>query len=274
MNRVSTPWNEINAFLLDCGNIRDPKEFCTYLMKRLNSFIAYDQARIYFLNDNRKVYDEVLFGVNKRWTKMYFEYYANVGGGRYSPFGRSMRNGKICNLTKAEDRVRDWTNCSNDEFIKDYLRPQGIQYSTGFMLHDIYNSPKATFIIDRLTNVKFSDYELNILNILLPHLENLFKNFYVPIPKDFNLENVNKNIALLTAREREIAKLLMQGASTNSIGDKLCISTATVYKHISHIHEKLNVSSQQELLIKLMSGNKLGRDDVTVCAVLENEHVN
>ena len=56
----------------------------------------------------------------------------------------------------------------------------------------------------------------------------------------------------LTSREAEIANLLCRGVSTANINRALYIAQSTTYKHIEHIYEKLHVSSQQELLVRLL----------------------
>lgn len=245
------PWIEIHHFLLECGEMQHPKEFCTTVAQKIKEFVPYDQARIYYLNDNRTVYDESLFEVDKRWTKAYHEYYSQVENGRYSLFEKTEKNGHYF-YPNTEDRVRDWTTCKPDEFINDYLRPQKIQYSFGFSLHDNYHSAKSMFILDRITYKKFTNEELDILNFLLPHLENLYKNFYIDVSESNDFSTCLEEQSLLTKRETEIANLLGKGVSPTNISKKLWICQSTVYKHISHIYEKLNVSNRQELLVKLL----------------------
>jgi DNA-binding NarL/FixJ family response regulator len=54
----------------------------------------------------------------------------------------------------------------------------------------------------------------------------------------------------LTKREQEILKYLVQGLSYKMIADKCNISYPTVNTHISHIYEKLQVSSGIEAVAK------------------------
>ena len=71
----------------------------------------------------------------------------------------------------------------------------------------------------------------------------LFNNKHQQIPKkDFDL----------TAREQEILGYLVQGLSYKMIADKCNISYPTVNSHISHIYEKLHVSSGTEAVAKAM----------------------
>lgn len=55
----------------------------------------------------------------------------------------------------------------------------------------------------------------------------------------------------LTRRECEIAVLICQGMSNAEIGENLCISEATVKKHISNIFEKLGCSRREQIRGKL-----------------------
>lgn len=50
----------------------------------------------------------------------------------------------------------------------------------------------------------------------------------------------------LTDREREVADLLREGASTDTIAESLSLSTTTVRVHISNIVKKLRVGSRDE----------------------------
>jgi DNA-binding NarL/FixJ family response regulator len=69
-------------------------------------------------------------------------------------------------------------------------------------------------------------------------------------PEDDTLE---ANVALynLTAREKEIASLLMQGYTYKSISAALFISEKTVTKHVQNLYGKLEVSNKMEMLHKL-----------------------
>lgn len=70
---------------------------------------------------------------------------------------------------------------------------------------------------------------------------------------------VQKNIGLapgavqaswqkLTEREREIAKLVAQGLSSKTIGERLCLSKRTVENHRASFAKKLNLHSTEQLV--------------------------
>jgi DNA-binding NarL/FixJ family response regulator len=56
-------------------------------------------------------------------------------------------------------------------------------------------------------------------------------------------------IASLTEREREVIPLIGEGLKNKQIGDRLCISEATVRHHLTSIFSKLGVSDRLELVI-------------------------
>ncbi|MDE6963773.1 MAG: response regulator transcription factor [Lachnospiraceae bacterium] len=55
------------------------------------------------------------------------------------------------------------------------------------------------------------------------------------------------DFSLLTRQERCVAELIGRGLTNREIGEELCISEATVKKHVSNIFEKLGISSRREL---------------------------
>jgi ligand-binding sensor domain-containing protein/DNA-binding CsgD family transcriptional regulator len=58
----------------------------------------------------------------------------------------------------------------------------------------------------------------------------------------------------LTAREQEVLRLILRGASNKDIQEKLFISASTVRNHISNIYQKLDVRNRLELI------NLIGKD--------------
>lgn len=52
----------------------------------------------------------------------------------------------------------------------------------------------------------------------------------------------------LSAREEEVAALLLSGRNVPAIAEMLCISQSTVHTHVKHIYEKLGVHTRQELI--------------------------
>lgn len=58
----------------------------------------------------------------------------------------------------------------------------------------------------------------------------------------------------LTAREREVLSLLVQGCSTSEMGEQLSISVNTVRKHVQNLLEKFGTSSRLEVVARAARG--------------------
>lgn len=60
-------------------------------------------------------------------------------------------------------------------------------------------------------------------------------------------EEAREAIGLLTPRERQIAKLLLQGGPNHGIAERLSLSVRTVENHRTSLYRKLRVNSYEEL---------------------------
>ena len=54
----------------------------------------------------------------------------------------------------------------------------------------------------------------------------------------------------LTAREKEVLELVMQGLENQEIADRMGVSIATMRFHLQHIYEKLHVHTRSEMILK------------------------
>lgn len=67
---------------------------------------------------------------------------------------------------------------------------------------------------------------------------------------------------VLSDREREILKLATAGLSNKHIAAKLCLSIRTVQGHLTHIFNKLQVSSRTEAVVRGLKEGWITLDDV------------
>jgi len=263
------PWMKIHEFLLNVENVHDPREFCVQVVKRIYPLIPYDQARVYFINDNGKIYDEVLIGVEQRWSDIYREYYSRIENGRYSISTRienirysipaRTESGRYV-IPELKGSVYDWTHHEgDDEFIANYIRPQRLRYSAGFGFYDADSFMKSMYTLDRTSRSGYTHEEIDVISIVQAHLDNLHKNLFVLASTNRYIRNPEIQ-QLLTKRESEIAELLCRGMTPIKISHRLFLSLPTVYRHIANIHTKLNVSNRQELLLRLMGRVELGEN--------------
>jgi DNA-binding NarL/FixJ family response regulator len=64
---------------------------------------------------------------------------------------------------------------------------------------------------------------------------------------------VSTQVETLTAREKEVLELVMQGLENQEIADRMSVSIATIRFHLQHIYEKLHVHSRNEMIFKFRS---------------------
>ncbi len=99
----------------------------------------------------------------------------------------------------------------------------------------------------------FIQEELYLLGLLNTHLASHIQRLYPNGVKESDFRDMNMNLPgnyHLTDRETEIVRQLQYGLTNQEIGRKLCISEATVKKHMSHIFEKMQVKNRNQLYLK------------------------
>ena len=62
--------------------------------------------------------------------------------------------------------------------------------------------------------------------------------------------------SMLTAREREVLDMLVQGLSKKEIAARLSVSFATVRTHLEHVYKKLHVRTQAEAVARWLGGRE------------------
>ena len=67
---------------------------------------------------------------------------------------------------------------------------------------------------------------------------------------------------ILSQREMEVLRLATRGLSNQDIADELCLSLRTVQAHLSHIFNKLEVSSRTEAVVRALKEGWVTLDDV------------
>ncbi len=61
---------------------------------------------------------------------------------------------------------------------------------------------------------------------------------------------------MLTAREREVAELVVAGHTNRQIASGLYVSESTVETHLKHIFRKLGISSRASLAAVMVQGRE------------------
>lgn len=108
--------------------------------------------------------------------------------------------------------------------------------------------------IDKLET--FSSCFVNSANSLIARAD---KNRIIAKISPCNFQKNSKNtfFEILTEREKDVAKLLVTGATIKDIGVALRISPRTVESHVENMKDKLNCSRKSSLVKQLYKEKKL-----------------
>lgn len=159
-------------------------------------------------------------------------------------------------LDTMQTGIIHWNNYRSTEYVADFLKPLGIWHSMGALCLGRSNRLLGWLVLhSSKSGPKFSERDKFILEIIQPHLSNLYTVYLKFAASNQSFSDANSLKAeyrCLSKREAEVAALLCKGLRLDIIGSMLMISPRTVSTHIENIYEKLKVSSKQELLVKLL----------------------
>ncbi|MCI9507579.1 MAG: hypothetical protein HFF62_13590 [Oscillospiraceae bacterium] len=240
-------WKVLYELIAQCSQVHTPKGLAATIVEDIEPVCPYDRALVYFFNGNGRVCDQYLKRVSDHYSVQYLSYYVYADNGQYSCY-KEYREGDGHPIVK----VFSWDQQISNEFIPDFIRPNGLKHSAAFVLYDLNGNYRAFISLDRTREQPFRKSELEQLRLLVPVLNHIHKNFFY---EEFQQEEIYSKTwqeGQLTKRETEIANLLCQGVSPANISRTLYIAPKTTYHHISNIYKKLHVSSKQELLVRLL----------------------
>lgn len=259
MKATAIPWEEINEYILSLANIPTLSQFAADALAGLQTFLYFDRALAYFFDGNGRIRGQHLMNYDKQWSKLYLDYYSKL----QSVTDLSIMHNVIDSMTtvdlynRASFSVTDWTQECDHEFMSDYIKACGLQFSLNFNVFDTRGSESVLFALDRLTYRPFTKEDIAIAKFVIPHLNALNKKyFFRTTDSTENLlerSQVIMELSGLTRREKEIALQLCSGISPASVSKRFHITNATTHKHIAHIYAKLHVSNLQEMLVCLLN---------------------
>ncbi|WP_104802667.1 helix-turn-helix transcriptional regulator [Blautia marasmi] len=237
--------------ILECSNAHSPRSFAVRFLELAGAMCAFDRAFVFFLDANGEISGEYTINIQDQWVDEYLNYYLEC---EKCPPQFSIKKSMYHAYELPNSRIIKWSDVPKSEFLTNYIHAQKLTYSWGFSFFDLNGKHRVVFSLDRIQDKIFSEIEINRLQLALPILNNMYRNFYYQGTDN----NARKGEAgwteyNFTKREFEIVNLLCQGMSIRNISSALYIAKTTTYKHISHIYEKVGVSSQKDLLFKLMN---------------------
>lgn len=249
MRITDRAWLKLNGFLLSAGSAESVEDLNREILQNISSVIPFDNSGV-SISLSKGLDPKITTSVNSenKWNDSFNSHYHEISV--FPDFDR--------NIFYADNRkIRD---TFKTEYYNDFLLPQKIRFTAGFILFSRENIPCGTFVLNRSGSCgMFSDEELFFLKISAQHISNYTRMLSISesvkkIPVMMTeLETGNK---LLSPRETEIVSLLMQRMKPSEISQELKISLLTVRKHIQNIYDKLNVMDRQQLYQRINQNYK------------------
>ncbi|MCP2073245.1 UNVERIFIED_ORG: DNA-binding CsgD family transcriptional regulator [Pseudomonas lini] len=137
------------------------------------------------------------------------------------------------------------------QYFEQYISVDEAQYNVRL-------DAERTLCISFGSNVHFNQEQITTLDMIKPWVTALMQQrmyFEVDVEKDFAEptpwpESIVSLGAQITAREKDVLKLLLSGFSNKEIAGKLSLSAETIKVHRRNIYTKLNIKSQSELFTR------------------------
>ncbi len=240
--KIYVPGNscDVRKQIMEILNILIPYDFgdfCSVTVNEDGSFEVIDPVYISrfgdsFQKDFEKAYQEKYSSFD--YTKWYINHERSIAFIESELIHRSAR--------------------TNTVFYKELLEPRGLIYSLGAYLI----SKETAEIIGAIALYRghrsedFNHRDLDIMNIMLPHITQSLENCIKFSPRQISgMDLTLMNIHELTRREIDIIHEIRAGLTNEEIAASLNLSTNTVKKHLYNIYQKMDVPSRAKLVNKL-----------------------
>ncbi len=140
------------------------------------------------------------------------------------------------------------------QYFEQYISVDEAQYNVRL-------DAERTLCVSFGSNVRFNQEQITMLDIIKPWVTALMHQrmcFEVDVAKDVSEpapwpETIASLGTLITAREKDVLKLLLSGFSNKEIAGKLSLSAETIKVHRRNIYTKLNIKSQSELFTRFFT---------------------
>ena len=251
-------WGKINDFLLSLSAEQSVKGLDNKILAGLSKLIRFENSAVLVeLKDNFKA--DIINSVNldNKWKTLFNNYYYNLSTTPdIDDHILSANYGNLNSCLKIDKK---------DEYVNDFIYPQGISFSAGFLISNHENKPTHCMMLNRTKNEKmFNQEKIAVLKIIQPHISNFHKTTHLidKLKKMLILKSeIEITNDLLSKREFEVVHLLLQRQKLAEIAKELKISVLTVRKHIENIYRKLNVMDRHELFQKVNISFNEGREE-------------
>lgn len=248
--RLTRPdYEAVWEFLLEVDDMAPEEPYPADLMARLQSLVAsegiayqeLDVASRRFLTPLDPDDDEELY-----WT---------VGPCPITDYRARTGDLSAIRMSDVVGRLR----YRESPFYREYFQPFGLDHVLDLGLSTDRQRYRSIVLIRGRDDADFSERDRAVLELLRPHLrarearaelERRARN-----PDHTTESDEGETKSSLTAREREILRLVREGKTNTEIAGELWVSPSTVKKHLENVYDKLGVASRAAAAMAAQAGS-------------------
>lgn len=221
-------------------------EMRTHIAKPILDLIGGDHFASFRWDESQKTYGQSVFlNMDASNIGRYSEYYQFR-----DPITPKLAQRR--HATLVED-VMSHANLRKTEFFNDFLLADGLCYGVNLHLYANERNIGDLRIWRSRHHGAFDHSSCEILDILKPHFIQAIQNIHHLHNRDnpaFPIEEQCIKLRhkfLLTGREAQVVKLVLDGERDDMISRKLCISITTVRSHVKNIFSKTGINNRGKL---------------------------
>jgi len=243
-------WKSILEYINKTGREVTLEDYYQKIIDELYHFIPYDAAHILIHNKNNEFSEFITVNIEQKIVDDYIQHFQYID---------PIKNNRFNTISATKSSlIFDYRKWKQTDYYKNFLDIHNFHYLCGVDIHYQDNILITLTLIRSQKSGDFNTAEILFLNRLRQNIgnhihlltelnpENFKSNRHIKMRYKKNMDALN-----FTPREKEIVRLVKAGLTNKDIGRDLFISVNTVKKHLQNIYEKSNVSSKQELIIKL-----------------------
>jgi DNA-binding CsgD family transcriptional regulator len=243
--RLTRPdYEAVWEFLAEVDDLTSEEPYPADMLVRLRSLVASDQAAYQELDVDGRRFVDMTAAVPEEDDDEDEELYWTVGPCPITEY--RVRTGDLSAIRMSD--VIGRLRYHDSPFYLEYFQPVGLDHVLDLGLSSDRQRYRSVVLIRGRDTADFSERDRAVLELLRPHLR--AREARADLQRrarnaDRTPEGDTADArASLTAREREILRLVREGKTNTEIAGELWVSPGTVKKHLEHVYEKLGVASR------------------------------
>ncbi|AGF56654.1 DNA-binding NarL/FixJ family response regulator [Clostridium saccharoperbutylacetonicum] len=243
-NLETNDWMVINNIVYQINSIEDSVTMRKNFLTQMALILNFDSADFYIAEElnSHTLINPVFYNYIPKADENYMDKYDGIDYSRGLMFGGKSKVYRESDIISEEKRVQS-------EYYKKYFEPNNWHHTLNMILAN-----KGQFVgvvcFFRLKGKEDYTYEDSfILDMIKEHLAfRLFQdlNKSTAGSEKISVSECAKTYSL-TKREESVLHELINGAESNEISNKLCITPNTLKKHVLNIYRKLNIKNRIQL---------------------------